>query len=192
MRTIGGGAGYDLDSLLTLLPGGKGKPATALVGDLTLGRGLLDRASADDWKTLRATYGLEPDGPAFAAALAAAQADSGAAALDSFLDLTAAHLVDEGLRVRRLPLLSVPVGLLRDREAYGHPNFLLTWNNVVVETRGGKARAEGFASRFAPGDRLAGEIFGEAGVSLKLLPPLIKSIVLNGGYRCASNHVRAR
>jgi hypothetical protein len=189
MRTIGGGAGYDLDSLLTLLPGGKGKPASALVGDLTLGRSLLDRATADDWKALRATYGLEPDGPALAAALAAAQTD--AAALDAFLDLTAAHLVDDGLRVRRLPLLTVPVELLRDRAAYSHPNFLLTWNNVVVETRGGKARAEGFASGLPAGDRLAGEVFGEAGVSLELLPPLVKSIVLNGGYRCASNHVRA-
>jgi len=35
------------------------------------------------------------------------------------------------------------------------------------------------------------ERFHAAGVELQLLPPLVRSVILNGGYRCASNNVRA-
>lgn len=31
----------------------------------------------------------------------------------------------------------------------------------------------------------------EAGAELVLLPPLVRSVILNGGLRCASNQVRA-
>jgi hypothetical protein len=82
------------------------------------------------------------------------------------------------------------VPLLADAAGLAHPEFLLTWNNVVVERRDGAARAEGFASLFPPGDAAAGQTFADAGVRLDLLPPLRRSVVLNGGYRCASNHRR--
>jgi hypothetical protein len=190
MRTLGGGAGYDLDSLVTFLPrtaGNTGK-LTALVADVSAGRDLLGRLTAADWKSLREGYRLRPEN--LAAALTAAQSAEGAAALDGFLDLTAGHLKGEGLEVRRLPLLSVPVALLLDREGLSHGEFLLTWNNVVVETRGGKARAEGFASLVPTGDAEARKVFAATGSRLDLFPPLVRSVILNGGYRCASNHVR--
>jgi hypothetical protein len=41
------------------------------------------------------------------------------------------------------------------------------------------------------GDAEARRIFAAAGCRLDLLPPLPSSIVLQGGYRCASNHLRA-
>jgi hypothetical protein len=98
--------------------------------------------------------------------------------------------------VLRLPLVRIPYALLRDRRGLETASgsdleFLLTWNNVVAETRDGKLRAEGFASLLPSGDAAARAAFQAAGAHLDLFPPLVRSIVLNGGYRCASSHVRA-
>jgi len=191
MRRIGGGAGYDLDSILTLLPARDTKKTSkpfALVADVTAGRELLSRLGPNDWQALQAGYGLEPSD----ASLVAAQSAPGALALDGFLDDIAAHLAKEGWQVRRLPLVSVPVPLLRNREGLEHAEFLLTWNNVVAEVRDGRLRAEGFSSLIPAGDEQARRTFAEAGADLSLVPPLVRSVILNGGYRCASNHLRAR
>jgi hypothetical protein len=193
MRRLGGGAGYDLDSLVTFLPG-KPSPA-ALVADLAAGRKLLARLPAAELAALRAGYDLASDGPALAAALAAAQETPRAAALAGFLDLTAEHLAANGIRVLRLPLLRIPYTLLRDQAglpegAGGDQEFLLTWNNAVAEVRDGHLRAEGFGSLLPSGDAAARGIFQQAGARLDLFPPLVRSVVLNGGYRCASAHVR--
>jgi hypothetical protein len=185
LSRIGGAAGYDLDSIVTFLPGKDGRLA-ALVADGTLGRALLSRATPDDLAAFQSGYGLEPPGER----LAAAQQSPSMAGIDAFLDLAARHLAAEGFEVRRLPILGVPVSLLRDRAGLAHQEFLLTWNNVVVETRKDGVRAEGFASLFPAGDRAARETFGKLGVRLDLFPPLVRSVILNGGYRCASNHLR--
>jgi hypothetical protein len=194
VKSIGGGAGYDLDSIVTLLPAPRreGRPA-ALVASLTAGRSLLSRLTAEDWDALRRGYDLGPAAPELAAALGAAQQAPAAARLDGFLDLVAAHLAAQGFRVERLPLLVVPVRLLADSEGVSGSEFLLSWNNVVLETtREGRLRAEGFSSLLPSGDALARRTFAAAGCSLDLLPALVHSIVLNGGYRCASNHLRER
>ena len=194
LRTLGGGAGYDLDSILTLLPGsakGVGSaegPPHALVADLAAGRALLAQLPPAEIHTLAAGYALREEG--LAAELATAQTSPRPLALAPFLDLLATHLRSQGFAVDRLPLLFVPTALLRDAAGLTHPDWLLTWNNVVVETRAGKQRAEGFSSLLPAGDAQARETFARAGASLDLLPPLVRSIVLNGGYRCASNHLR--
>ena len=185
MRAIGGGAGYDLDSIVTFLPLPKGKMA-ALVADVSRGRDLLAKATADDLASLERGYGLGISREA----LTAAQRTPALDALDGFLDLTAGHLAAQGFEVRRLPILAVPVALLRDHEGLTHREFYLTWNNVVVETRKDGVRAEGFASLLPSGDREALETFKALGARLDLFPPLVRSVILNGGYRCASNHVR--
>lgn len=197
MRRLGGGAGYDLDSLVTFLPAGSGP--VALVADPAAGRKLLARLPAAERSALRAGYGLAPDGAALAAALAAAEETPRAAALADFLDLIAGHLAANGVRVLRLPLIRVPFALLRDAsglpEGAANPGadreFLLTWTNVVAETRAGRVRAEGFASLLPSGDAAARAAFAAAGAHLDLFPPLVRSIILNGGYRCASAHARA-
>lgn len=188
LRTLGGAAGYDLDSLVTLVPVKGG--LAALVADPKRGREIVARAKPDELASLRTGFGLGPEGEALRAALRAAQDAAAPRALATFLDLAARHLQEAGFEVRRLPLLSVPTALLAEREGVGHSEFLLTWNNVVVERRGGQIRAEGFSYLFPPGDRAAQETFAALGVHLDLLPPLRRSIVLNGGYRCASNHLR--
>ncbi|HEV8630501.1 MAG TPA: hypothetical protein VGV61_09310 [Thermoanaerobaculia bacterium] len=189
MRRLGGGAGYDLDSLVTLLPGRDGQGA-ALVADVALGERLLAQAPAAEWAAFAAGYGLSSAGGLTPALLAHARGEP-SRELASFLDLVAAHLAAQGLAVGRLPLLLVPLDLLRDSQGLASGQFLIGWNNVVVETRGGTTRAEGFGSRLASGDRLAGEAFAAHGAHLELLPPLVGSVVRNGGYRCASNHLRA-
>ncbi len=198
MRRIGGGAGYDLDSIVTLLPDRGGRPR-ALVADVAAGRALLPRLAVADWEALRGGYGLAPSGDALAAALAAAQRTPAMDALGGFLDLVAGELATAGMEVRRLPLLAVPVRLLGDREGLTHDSFLITWNNVVVETRRPSAgappgreevRAEGFSYLIPRGDQEARDTFAALGVHLDLFPALVRSIVLNGGYRCASNHLR--
>lgn len=190
MRALGGGAGYDLDSIVTLLPAVGGRPR-ALVADVAAGRGLVSRLAAADWSSLRRGYGLEPKGEALATALAGAQRTPPMDALGGFLDLVARQLAESGMEVRRLPVLTVPVPLLRNRQDLTHDAFLITWNNVVVERREGAVRAEGFSSLIPRGDQEARDAFTALGVHLDLFPPLVRSIVLNGGYRCASNHLRA-
>jgi hypothetical protein len=185
MRRIGGGAGYDLDSIVTLLPGGK-----ALVADAAAGRSLLAKLPAADWDALRRGYGLEPAGDALASAMKAAQGTPEMEALGGFLDLVAEELAKAGMKVGRLPILTVPVALLADRSGLSHESFLLNWNNAVVEVRKGQARAEGFSYLLPSGDQAAREAFAALGARLELFPPLVRSIVLNGGYRCASNHLR--
>ena len=184
MRQIGGGAGYDLDSIVTLVPQKNGM--AALVADVSLGRDLLAKLPASDWDALRRGYGLESAGDP----LAAAQKTPGMDGLDAFLDLVAEHLAAQGMEVKRLPILTVPVSLLAYRAGLDHSEFLITWNNVVVETRKNDVRAEGFASLIPSADARAREVFGALGVHLDLLPPLVRSVILNGGYRCASNHLR--
>jgi hypothetical protein len=192
MRALGGGAGFDLDSLLTVLPNGSGAAPTALVADVALGRRLVESASAADLEPLREAYGFLPTAPALRESLAQAQQSERARRLDAFLDLVASHLARNGLRVARLPLLLVPNELVRDGDRATLPDFLLTWNNVVLERRRGALRAEGFRSGFPLGDASATASFARAGSELRLLPLLPRSVVLNGGYRCASNHLRAK
>jgi hypothetical protein len=190
--TLGGGAGYDLDSIVTLLPstpGLAGGRPHALVADLAAGRALLGRLSPADARTLAQEYGLA-ESDRLAETLAAANAAPRPAALAAFLDLAAAHLQAAGFAVDRLPLLFVPISLVRGLSGLAEPDFLLTWNNVVVERRGGQLRAEGFAALLPAGDAAAREVFARAGAHLDLLPPLVPSIVRSGGYRCASNHLR--
>ncbi|HEV8580193.1 MAG TPA: hypothetical protein VGX68_14065 [Thermoanaerobaculia bacterium] len=189
MRRIGGGAGYDLDSIVTLVPAKQGGLA-ALVADVQAGQDLLVKLSPADRETLHSGYGLEPAGDALATALGDAQRTAAITGLGEFLDLVAGHLAKQGMTVRRLPLLNVPVSLLRNRAGLSHTEFLITWNNVVVEARKGTARAEGFSSLLPPGDARAREVFSSLGIHLDLFPPLVRSVILNGGYRCASNHLR--
>jgi hypothetical protein len=179
IEVLGGGAGFDLDSIVTLLPHADGS-IDALVGDVSLGAKLA--ASANEWQELEKTYSLSAnarDG------VRNFQSDPSTIGLQRFLDRCANDLVARGMRVRRLPLLMVPTSLLFDEDrqtAY----FLVSWNNVVLE----RNRAEGFASGLPVVDSVARATFKSAGYELTLFPPLPRSVVLNGGYRCASNEVR--
>ena len=111
MRRIGGGAGYDLDSLVTLLPAGKG---FALVADADAGRELLSRMTPRGLEGLARR--LRPArGPSATASPGPVHAR---ADLDSFLDLVAEHLRKRGdggaagcrCSPSRSPLLREPGG----------------------------------------------------------------------------------
>lgn len=191
MERIGGGAGFDLDSYATLLPAGRSGRPRALIADVGLGRRLLGRALPADRKVLAEGYGLGGGDPV--ARISAYQSEARAARFGRYLDLVAAGLVRQGVAVSRLPVLLVPADLLARRGAApDEADFLVTWNNVVVQSGGRRGtRAEGFSGLFPIGDRAAEETFAGAGCELHLFPPLVESVIANGGYRCASNHLRA-
>lgn len=196
MAPLGGGAGFDLDSLLTLLPATAGRPGTdappgtALVADVDLGITLFGE-HPDSLRRLIDSYGLR-DVPNLGSTLADYAQSPRPRRLDTFLEAVAEHLEAQGWRVERLPLLPVPTALVQGRTDLNHPDFLITWNNVVLETGDGRHRAEGFASGLPALDAAVSRIFADAGYSLHYLPPLVESIRQNGGYRCASNHLRGR
>ena len=156
-RKLGGGGGFDLDSVVTMLPQRDGS-LVALVGDISLGAKL---------KVPRA-YGVAGE-------------VLPARGLAAFLDVVAESLAAREVKVVRVPLMLV------DRKP---KPFLITWNNVVLEATGDTLRAEGFASLIDAADAAAKETFKAAAYELTLHPPLIQSVVLSGGYRCASNHIR--
>lgn len=195
MAKLGGGAGFDLDSLLTFVRGPGDGPATALVADLDLGLALFehDTETSEGLEELRQTYGLDAPVEVVRSAIVEQMIGPRGRRLDAFLEAVAEHLatVDEGAprRIERLPLLLVPTTLLPG-ESLDHGDFLLGWNNGVASPGASGPRVEVFSSGFPAGDRLARQIYGDAGVELVLLPPLTASIVRNGGYRCASNHLR--
>jgi hypothetical protein len=190
MERIGGGAGFDLDSYATFLPAGRAGKERALIGDVGLGQRFLGRALPADRQALAEGYGLEGGDPV--ARIAAYQTEARAARLRRYLDLVAGDLARQGVAVSRLPIFLVPSGLLARREAApDEPDFLVTWNNVVVQSSRSGIRAEGFSGLFPIGDRAAKDAFAAAGCELELLPPLVESVIANGGYRCASNHLRA-
>ncbi len=189
MLRLGRGAGFDLDSLVTPLPLASGGPA-ALVGDLSAGTRLVADSSDAALERLRTAYRLAPAPAELRIEIEASHRRSRAEGLESFLDLIAGHLADSGFAVQRSPLILVPTALLEDRADYPDESFLLGWNNVVLEVDGDSRRAEGFASLLEDGDDRARELFAQLGYELELLPPLIESVLRNGGYRCASNHIR--
>jgi hypothetical protein len=187
---IYGGGDFDLDSLVTLVPNALGK-GTAFVADLSLNEELFRTTSAEEWGRFKRAYGIAAS-VELPKALADSQTSKRARGLDAFVDLIAKSLASEGFEVERLPLLLVPVPFLADTATLKHPDFVVGWNNVVFE-RGpnGRLRANGFASVLDSADDAIVERFRAAGVELQLLPPLVRSVILNGGYRCASNNVRA-
>lgn len=189
MNVLGGGAGFDLDSLLTLAPGRDGV-LRALVADITPAVQALGRISPEEWRHFATRYGISPPLDRLASVLGRYQQGARAAHLDGYLDMVAEHLAAEGMEVHRLPLLLIPTSLLEDTTDLAHQDFLITWNNVVLEQRGAAVRAEGFSSELATLDGLVQREFARAGIKLLQFPLLTRSVVLNGGYRCASNHSR--
>ncbi len=190
MFVLAGGAGFDLDSIVTLLPG-KGA-GHALVGDPGAGAALVAPLDAAGVEGFRTGFALAPPASDLPRLLAAAQDEPHAKGLRSFLDLVAKHLQEAGFEVERLPLLLVPTRFLVDADPAGTPDFVLGWNNVVVESDARRTRAEGFGSLIPAGDARARAIFGRAGSGLDLFPPLVDSVILGGGYRCASNQLKTK
>lgn len=190
LAALAGGGGFDLDSLVTMLAQPDGT-LRALVGDVRLGEQLLSEAPDEEIARFAATYGLAPAEPAEQRRrLLAAQQTPRAIGLMRFLDAAAAHMQRGLAGVERVPLWLVAVASLADADHLQHADFLITWNNVVLETIDGAGRAEGFASGLASGDRLAAAAFARAGYTIDYLPVLAESVILNGGYRCASQHIR--
>ncbi len=188
---IGGGAGYDLDSLVTILVRNGDLPA-ALVGSLEEGRTLLRSMPDAELDHFASTYGLTLRGSSLRARLVTHSRSQAAAGLRNFTDGIARHLAQQGLSLERSPLIVVPYDLVPGSPTgrLAMPHFLIEWNNTVLEQREGISRAEGFSSTLASGDERARQLYVRFGYELWLLPPIPFSVVRNGGYRCSSNELR--
>jgi len=162
------------------------------VGDVAAGAALVGGLDPSALEAFRAGFTLSTPATDLPRVLAAAQDEPHAAGLRAFLDLVAQQLQSSGFEVQRLPLLLVPTRLLVGADPSGTPDFVLGWNNVVVESNAQRTRAEGFGSLIAEGDRRAREVFSRAGSGLDLFPPLVDSVILGGGYRCASNQLKTK
>ena len=189
MTRLGGGAGFDLDSLLTIVERSDGGE-DALGADVGRGRDLVKAASDGHLEEFRRELHLASGGAELRSSLLEYAGSPRCAALAAFLDEIAAHLAGEGYRVRRLPFFLVPDALAEKSENLAAADFEVSWNNVVLDLRSGVRRAEGFSNALAEGDALAAAAFAESGYRMDFLPPIPGSILHNGGYRCASNHLR--
>lgn len=185
MANLGAGAGLDLDSYLTLLPGKR-----ALVASLAAGIAAVGRAPAADLDSVASFFELGVRGEALRSRLLGAAAEPSNSVLEAYLEVVARHLASAGLEVARTPLVRIPTTLFRDRAGVDYAEFHLTWNNLVLEPVDSGFRAEGFEMAFPSVDRAVEALLAERGVAWARLPPLRRSIVLGGGYRCASNHFR--
>jgi len=186
---LGGGDTRDLDSIITIVESAEGRQR-ALVGDVTLGSRLIQDAPDSDIAKLRALYHLQPAPDDLRQQIAEGHRTPRNQQFDAFLDASAAYLERLGLEVTRLPLLDVSQRLIPAELSDGRPAFLVNWNNVVLQEVDGEMRAEGFASGMTSTDEKVREIYADAGVRLDYVAPLPLSIMRDGGYRCASGHVR--
>lgn len=185
---IGGGTS-DLDSLVTIVPGDR-EDRVALVADFTLGRALLEQIDRNELDRFGVDFHLTAGGEDLRRRLLEQPLTDVNRLIDAFLDHTSRYLREQGMEVRRLPLLHVPETLVEERLRVVRDGFLVTWTNVVYELADGELRAEGFASGLPTIDEQAIETFSAAGATLRLVPGLARSVMRDGGYRCASNHVR--
>ena len=185
VQVLGGGAGYDLDSLVTVLAR-PGRSTAVLVGSISLADNLLREAPLAELDAFSQGMGLAGKGAWMRDQLQRGLRAQPARALADYLDLVAASLIHDGLDVVRLPLLPVDASLVAGAELV-NPVFLVGWQNVVAIPV--VHRAEGFASLLPSGDRQAREAYASLGYELDLLPPLVPSVLRGGGYRCASKHL---
>lgn len=192
MYFLGGSAGFDLDSLVTLLPLETGQIA-AIVGDVGLGIQMIQKSPSHEIAAYQQGYGLGSDPERFRQVLLEYSRQARSERLGNYLDLIAGFLAHNGLVVERLPLFLVPthqIENLINSKAVTEKDFLMTWQNVVIDRRGGEAFAEGFAGLLPQADLMAEAVFEKLGYKLQFLPPLLESIYRMGGYRCASKHIQ--
>ena len=185
MWRLAGGAGWDLDSLVTILPR-VGDLPTTLVGSTGLGQAMLASTSDQDLRAWLDVLHLKGASVEEARAALSAPLDR-RSSLQQFLDVTAEHLSSAGHEVVRVPALVLPQSLAPTLKS----DVLIGVHNVVLERGLRGPRAEGFRSGLSPLDRMAGEIFRAAGYELRLLQPISDSMLLNAGYRCSTNHLRS-
>lgn len=185
MWALAGGAGWDLDSLITILPRVADLPVT-LVGSAGLGQALVASIGDDELRAWLDSLRLTSVSTA-AARVALSGPLARRTSLQQFLDVTAEHLEGIGHEVVRVPLLVLPQNLARQLKA----DVLIGMHNVVLERGRRGPRAEGFSSGLQSLDQHAIDLFRVAGYELRLVPAISDSILLNAGYRCSTNHLRS-
>jgi hypothetical protein len=194
LDALAGGNDFDLDVLLTLIPGDE-KPAV-LIGDLNVGIETIAAATIQEWDAFSRRFHISRQaGRTVQEQLVAYHETPRGRGLIAFLRLVAEHFEKQGFRVLRMPLVLVPTRLISSEvmRAGDRPPecFTLGFCNAVIETNAaGEMNAEAFSSGLPVLDRKATEIFANGGCRLTLYPTLVSSIIFEGGYRCATQELR--
>lgn len=184
MWRLAGGAGWDLDSLVTILPRVGDLPVT-LVGSPVLGSAMLSTLPDGELERWLDSLGLQVEPSAARAALTGPFPRR--SSLQQFLDVVASHLGGAGHEVVRVPMFVLPSGLSPALPT----DVLVGMHNVVLERGVRGPRAEGFRSGLDRLDLEAQAVFRRAGYELRLMQPILHSVLRNAGYRCSSNHLRS-
>ena len=199
VRCLGGGNDIDLDTLLTILPGGPSD--TAILGDLESGAALLGTVSDEELAEFSRRFQIRVPTRDLRDALTRWKGSPRVTGLSAFLELVATHLRAKGLRVRRTPLLMMPTPLIANHPKFAaeqpHAHFPIGFSNVVLDSQPApnepaefRLRAHSFESCLPTFDEEARRIFTEAGCELMLHPALVESIISEGGFRCATQEIR--
>lgn len=196
VATLRAGGGQDLDSYMAILEDKDGQER-AVVGSLQMGTQLIETLTPEDWASLNSLLRLrEHNADELRSRILAHNSQSRIWGFGAYLDLVAQTMQTRqaGRPVLRLPLVFFPTSLLEDAARLEHEDFLVTWTNLVVEDRqsgpGQRQRSvELFSQGIPAGDRMARDLFEQLGYTSRLIPGLRASLIFNGGYRCASNHL---
>lgn len=186
-----GGSGFDLDSLFTVAQVPDSGKEVAAIGSIAMGIQLIMQSGDEELYGFQRKFKLTCDGDSFKSMLLEHNQLPKASRLEEFLDLLTSEMKRQGVEVVRLPLILVPSASASGRPPIQNQSesFVIGWNNVVLETSGNQLYAEGFGMHWPSGDSLAQELYKKIHIRLRLLHPLVESIVAGGGYRCASFHV---
>ncbi len=199
VRCLGGGNDIDLDTLLTILPGGPSD--TAILGDLDQGGELLGTVSDEELAEFSRRFQIRVPPRDLRDALTRWKRSARVAGLSAFLELVATHLRTNGLRVRRTPMLMIPTPLIANHPKFAaeqpHAHFPIGFSNVVLDSQSApnepterRLRAHSFESCLPIFDAEARRVFAEAECDLILHPALVESIISEGGFRCATQEIR--
>ena len=195
--SLAGGNDLDLDTLIAILAHPDG--LTLVVGDIAQGSTIAASTSNPSWNAFAKKTGIDLGANALRNGLIAAQTSKRVIGIQRFIDLVESHFSNQGLSTRRTPLLMVPTAFItrNPRLSANQPHdwFPLGYSNVVIESIPNSEqplRAQVFSTGLPEFDQTAKKTYEEIGCSLILHPPLMESLICEGGFRCATQQVRRR
>lgn len=204
ISALGGGNDIDLDVLLTLIPDQTSHAGVvALVGSTDASRPLIEKLTATELETFAQSFGMDLPATQLRPRLQTWQGSPKVSGLEDFLKLVSLHLASMDIPVATTPLVFVETKLITSHPRLSndqpHVHFPLGHCNAVLErvaptaNRNSRSmRAHAFMSGLPSLDSKATSAYEEIGCQLHLHPPLIESLVLEGGFRCATQQIRKR
>lgn len=196
VQALAGGNDIDLDTLMTLLPQ-KPNP-TLIIGDTHRARDLGAQIPEEEWLAFGKEICSQLEATPLRNEIIASQARARPVSIQAFLDLVEAHFARLGFSIAKAPLLMIPTALVTNhpRLASNQPHawFPLGYANVVIESDNAgplPLRAHAFSNGLPYLDAIATKAYRDVACRLILHPPLMESLICEGGFRCATQQIRS-